>query len=94
MLQQWIPRELNACADDILNIIVFDDWYTSQGFFAHLDLIWGPYTVDRFADAFNADLFRFNSGFRLRVQKLLMPFQSHEQRRITGSFRQYIVLLG
>ena len=65
-----------------------------RGFFAHLDLIWGPYTVDRFADAFNADLFRFNSGFRLRVQKLLMPFQSHEQRRITGSFRQYIVLLG
>ena len=55
LLQQWIPRELNACADDILNIIVFDDWYTSQGFFAHLDLIWGPYTVDRFADAFNAD---------------------------------------
>ena len=65
-----------------------------RSFFAHLDLIWGPYTVDRFADAFNAQLSRFNSRSRVRVQKLLTPFQSHGQQRLTGSFRQYIVLLG
>ena len=62
-VSQWAPRELNTCADDISNIIDFDDWYTTQGFFAHLDQIWGPHTVDRFIKALNADLPRFNSRF-------------------------------
>ena len=64
-VSQWVPRELNACADDISNIIDFDDWCTTQWFFAHLDHIWGPHTVDRFANAFNAHLPRFNSRFRV-----------------------------
>ena len=64
-VSQWVPRELNACADDISNIIDFDDWYTTQWFFAHLDHIWGPHTVDRFANASNAHLPRFNSRFRV-----------------------------
>ena len=64
-VSQWVPRELNTCADDISNIIDFDDWYTTQGFFAHLDHIWGPHTVDRFANALNAHLPRFNSRFRV-----------------------------
>ena len=64
-VSQWVPRELNTCADDIGNIIDFDDWYTTQGFFAHLDHIWGPHTVDRFANALNAHLSRFNSKFRV-----------------------------
>ena len=34
-------------------------------FFAHLDSIWGPHTVDRFANASNAHLPRFNSRFRV-----------------------------
>lgn len=64
-VSQWVPRELNTCADDISNIIDFDDWYTTQGFFAHLDHIWGPHTVDRFANALDAHLPRFNSRFRV-----------------------------
>ena len=64
-VSQWVPRELNTRADDISNIIDFDDWYTTQGFFAHLDHIWGPHTVDRFANALNAHLPRFNSRFRV-----------------------------
>ena len=32
LVSQWVPRELNTCADDISNIIDFDDWYTTQGF--------------------------------------------------------------
>ena len=64
-VSQWVPRERNTCADDISNIINFDDWYTTQGFFAHLDHIWGPHTVDRFANALNAHLPRFNSRFRV-----------------------------
>ena len=64
-VSQWVPRELNTRADDVSNIIDFDDWYTTQGFFAHLDHIWGPHTVDRFANALNAHLPRFNSRFRV-----------------------------
>ena len=64
-VSQWVPRGLNTCADDISNIIDFDDWYTTQGFFAHLDHIWGPHTVDRFANALNAHLPRFHSRFRV-----------------------------
>ena len=64
-VSQWVPRQLNACADDISNNIDFDDWYTTQWFFAHLDHIWGPHTLDRFANASNAHLPRFNSRFRV-----------------------------
>ena len=38
---------------------------TTQQFFAHLDHIWGPHTVDRFANALNAHLPIFNSRFRV-----------------------------
>ncbi|CAH3190544.1 unnamed protein product, partial [Porites lobata] len=43
---EWVPRELNACADAISHIVDFDDWYTTPEFFAHLDRLWGPHTVD------------------------------------------------
>ena len=47
------------------NIIDFDNWSTTQRFSAHLDLIWGPHTVDGFANVFSAHLPRFNSWFRV-----------------------------
>ena len=71
---QWVPRELNACADEISNVIDFDDWCTTQGFFAHLDSIWGPHTVDRFANASNAHLPRFNSRFRVPCSEAVDAF--------------------
>ena len=65
LIPQWVPRELNACADAISHIVDFDDGYTTPAFFAHLDHLWGPHTVDRFANAANAHLPRFNSRFRV-----------------------------
>ena len=63
---QGVPRELNACAGVTgSNIIDFDNWSTTQRFSAHLDLIWGPHTVDGFANVFSAHLPRFNSWFRV-----------------------------
>ncbi|KAL9982315.1 hypothetical protein ACROYT_G004343 [Oculina patagonica] len=67
-------KELNACADEISNAIDFDDWCTTQGFFAHLDSIWGPHTVDRFAKASNAHLSRFYSRFRVLGSKAVDAF--------------------
>ena len=69
----------------------FSKTSTTQWFFAHLDHIWGPHTVDRFANTFSAHLPRFSSRFRVRAQKLLMLFKSYGQRRIIGSFRQFIL---
>ena len=65
LIPQWVPRELNACADAISHIVDFDDWYTTPEFFTHLDRLWGLHTVDRFANAANAHLPRFNSRFRV-----------------------------
>ena len=60
---QWIPREDNAEADALSREIDLDDWGVSQDFFNEIDRIWGPHTVDRFADNSNAKLSRFNSKF-------------------------------
>lgn len=59
----WIPREDNTKADYLSNVIDFDDWQTSDEFFKFIDGMWGPHTVDRFANAQNAKLQRFNSLF-------------------------------
>ena len=55
----WIPRSLNQHGDSISRIVDFDDWGVSFEFFLHIDFIWGPHTVDRFADSNNHKLTRF-----------------------------------
>ena len=42
-------------------IVDHDDWYLNLVVFAWLDFIWGPHTVDRFANRNNCQLPRFNS---------------------------------
>ena len=41
----------------------YDDWSVTDEFFAFIDNIWGPHTVDRFANSENKKLPRFNSLF-------------------------------
>ena len=60
---QWIPREENQVADGISRIIDFDDWGISLEFFRYVDSIFGPHTIDRFADNLNTKLSVFNSRF-------------------------------
>ena len=48
-------------ADFLSRIVDYDDWYINPDVFAWLDLLWGPHTVDRFADYDNCQLPRFNS---------------------------------
>ena len=59
----WIPREQNKLADSLCKIIDYDDWTTTTQFFKHLSSIWGPFTIDRFANNFNSKLPRFNSKY-------------------------------
>ncbi len=64
MLQvQWVPRELNVEADLISREVDLDDWGVSREFFDMIDSLYGPHTVDRFADNLNCRLPRFNSKY-------------------------------
>ncbi|CAH3032505.1 unnamed protein product, partial [Porites lobata] len=66
LIPQWVPRELNACADAISHIVDFDDWYTTPEFFAHLDRLWGPHTVSLLKDALQPNFQQVEDG-RLRA---------------------------
>ena len=60
----WTPRSLNDHADAAISrIIDFDDWGVSLEFFNHLDHIWGPHTVDCFANFNNRKLTKFYSRY-------------------------------
>ena len=59
----WIPRSFNDHADAISRIIDFDDWGVYVEFFNYVDSIWGPHTVDCFANFNNRKLTRFYSRF-------------------------------
>ena len=57
------PQILNDHADAISRIIDFDDWGVSPEFFNHIDLIWGPHTVDCFGNFNNHKVTRFYSRY-------------------------------
>ena len=51
---ECIPRELNERADYLSRIIDYDDWMLNPVVFGDVDQLWGPHTIDRFTDCFNA----------------------------------------
>ena len=57
----WVPREFNQDADTLSKTIDYDDWTTTWPFFHFIDSLWGPCTIDRFANEKNAKTPRFNS---------------------------------
>ena len=62
----WVPRDLNKQADAISRlpeVLDTDDWGLTQQFFGILDKRWGPFTLDCFANSYNAKCRRFFSFF-------------------------------
>ena len=57
----WIPRESNQIADYLSKLCDIDDWGVSIEFFKFMDDLWGPHTIDRFANHYNNRVDRFNS---------------------------------
>ena len=53
----WILRSLNEPADAISMIVDYDDWSVSLELFHHVDRIWGPHSVVRFANSNNHKLY-------------------------------------
>ena len=43
---QWIPRSENEKADFISRLIHVDNWRLTESFFATLEGVWGPHSVD------------------------------------------------
>ena len=60
---EWIPRSDNEVADYLSKIVDFDDWGVKDSYFHSLNSIWGPFTVDCFANSVNAKVPRFYSLF-------------------------------
>jgi hypothetical protein len=60
---QWIPRDLNELAELWSKYRDPSDWTLTESWFAHLNRLWAPHTVDRMASATNSRLPRFYSRF-------------------------------
>ena len=69
---EWIPRADNEIADYISRITDYDDWSLNPMVFKELDRLWGPHTIDRFADWCNNQVLRFNSVITVWMLKPLM----------------------
>ena len=63
LAMNWIPRDQNSQADFFSKIVDFDDYSVIDDVFFHLEELWDPHSVDRFACSYNAKLLRFNSRF-------------------------------
>ena len=60
---EWIPREQNELADYYSRLVDFDDYRLNPAIFRWLDSLWGPHSIDRFANPHNTQIKRFNSRF-------------------------------
>ena len=63
LIPQWIPREQNELADYYSRIKDTDNWSIDNDSFRFINNLYGPFTVDRFANNLNRKLKCFNSKF-------------------------------
>ena len=71
---QWIPRTENEKADYISKMFDFEAWGVTLHFFAFMDQMWWPYTVDRFASSANTNYTGSTPYFGILGQRQLMLF--------------------
>ena len=55
----WIPRSENTVADTISRSLDTDDWEIETSMFRYLNKLWGPFSIDLFADQDNYKTSRF-----------------------------------
>jgi hypothetical protein len=60
---EWIPRDDNSYVDYLSKLFVFDDWGVCKNVFDYFNLLWGPYTCDRFADNNNRKVTLFDPKY-------------------------------
>lgn len=60
---EWVPRNQIQYADKLSRYTDTDNWEITKSFFEYLNRLWGPFTVDRFANDENKKVGRFNSKY-------------------------------
>ena len=60
---QWVPRTENTIADTLSKMYDFKDCETTNTLFKYLNMVWGPFMIDRFADNKNCKTKVFNSKY-------------------------------
>ena len=60
---QWVPRTEIEKADFISRMIDVDDWQITRALFKKLEDLWGPHSIDCFANHYNFKIDRFFSRF-------------------------------
>ena len=78
----WIPRSFNDHANAISRIIDFAIGACPLNFFNYIDHIWGPHTVDRFANFNGASLPGSIPVIGTRAQRVWMLFVMTGEGRI------------
>ena len=73
----WIPRSLNSAADHLSRYTDFDDWEITPEIFEYLDRLWGPFSIDRFANEENHRVTRFNSRFHCPSTEAIDAFSQN-----------------
>ena len=85
LISRWpVPGDKNQTADVISELIDYDDWFVANEVFYLLDSLWGPYTVDRFADEQNTKLKGLTRYFGRQTVKQLVLSHRTGKVKITG----------
>ena len=50
---EWVPRTENEQADFLSKMMDVDDWGVTTEFFEKMELLFGPHTIDKFANFYN-----------------------------------------
>ena len=74
---QWIPLSENTKADYISKIVVHEDWGVTCEFVEFIDNMWGPHTIDRFANSANTKVRRFISRYWNPSSESVDAFTQH-----------------
>ena len=78
---EWIPRESNRDADYFSRIQDSDSWGVDIPSFQHIQQMFGPFQVDRFADNKNKKLQEFNSKYYCPGSTHVNTFTTNWQKK-------------
>ena len=77
----WVPRECNTTADILSKYVDADAWEVADAIFQHLQKVWGPVSLDVFANSANTKAKYFYSKFyeigTLGVDAFSQPWSGH-----------------
>ena len=71
---RWLPRAHNTTADYASRVVDSDDWGIHKSLFDMLNVQYGPFTIDRFANDRNTQLARYNSRFATPTTEAIDAF--------------------